>query len=357
MIKLSPDEFSDRIRGRLAACRTLFSVQYAFTYRCNVACVHCYAEGADAGAPPELTVDEVRGLFRQFVEAGCLHCTVTGGEPLVRPDFEALWTIIAEQGIRRLLFTNATLVTPRTAGFLKDMPPDWIEVTILGADAATHDALTRVRGSFEAALAGIRTLEKAGLRVRVKTIAMRGNMHQLGAIRQLAQTLGDGSFRMDGQLMGALKGAIDMDALRIPPGELAELEVAHGSGSLETWCRSVERLAGFERKTLYVCGAARSSAYLSPWGDLHPCVSAVHVAHSLRRMTVADAWSRLHDDVCNRPLPADHPCTGCDSFAFCQNCPAAARLDAGDELGISASRCALAKARGKVYNNKSYKTE
>lgn len=350
MIKLSPDDFSEMMKSRLAACRTLFSVQYAITYRCNVSCVHCYAEGADTGVPPELTVEEVRGLFSQFAAAGCLHCTVTGGEPLVRPDFEALWTAIAEQGIRRLLFTNATLVSEQKAAFLKSLPPDWIEVTLLGADAAVHDALTRVPGSFEAALAGIRILEKAGLRVRVKTIAMQGNRHQIGAIRQLAQSLGDGSFRFDGQLMGAFKGTIDMDALRIPPAELAELELAYGNSAMETWCRSVDRLAGFERKSLYVCGAARSSAYLSPWGDLTPCVSSPHLAHPLRQMTVADAWSRMGDEVCNRPMPADHPCIGCASLAFCQNCPAVARLDSDDELGLSSYRCALAKAREKSYN-------
>ena len=350
MIRLSPDDFSEMMKSRLAASRTLFSVQYAITYRCNVACVHCYAEDADAGAPPELTVEDVRGWFRQFAAAGCLHCTVTGGEPLSRPDFEGLWTAIAEQGVRRLLFTNATLADARKADFLKSLPPDWIEVTILGADAATHDALTRVRGSFEAALSGIRALERAGLRVRVKTIAMRGNRHQIGAIRQLAQSLGDGSFRFDGQLMGAFKGGIDMDALRIPPAELAELELASGDSAMETWCRSVDRLAGFERKSLYGCGAARSSAYLSPWGDLTPCVSTPHLAYPLRRMTVAEAWSRMENDVCNRALPADHPCRGCPSMAFCQNCPAVARLDAGDELGLSSYRCALAKARETLYN-------
>ena len=151
--------------------------------------------------------------------------------------------------------------------------------------------------------------------------------------------------------MGSFKGGIDMDALRIPPAELAELELACGNSALETWCQAVDRLAGFERKSLYVCGAARSSAYLSPWGDLNPCVSSPHLAYPLRQMTVADAWSRMGDEVCNRPMPADHPCRGCPSMAFCQNCPAVASLDTGDELGLSSSRCALAKARQKVYHS------
>jgi radical SAM protein with 4Fe4S-binding SPASM domain len=350
MITVSPDAFADAMRRRLQEERTLYSVQYAFTYRCNVACVHCYAGAADEGAPPGLTPEEVKGLFRQFADAGCLHCTVTGGEPLVRRDFETLWTAIAEQGIRRLLFTNATLVDRRKADLLRALPPDWIEVTILGADAATHDALSCVPGSFEAALAGIHTLEKAGLRVRVKTIAMQGNVHQIGEIKRLAESLGDGSFRFDGQLMGDFRGRLDIASLRVPPERLAEIELAHGSDTGESWCAAMERLAGFHRESLYTCGAARSSAYLSPWGDLHPCVSAQHIAYPLRRLSVAEAWAKMGADVRSRRLPADHPCRDCESFSFCQNCPAVARLDTGDERGVSAPRCALAKSRAKLYN-------
>ena len=350
MIHVDIDTFSEAMTRKLRDDPVLYAVQYAFTYRCNVACVHCYAEGADRGAPPELTVEEVRDLFRKFAELGCLHCTVTGGEPLVRQDFEAIWAAIAEQGIRRLLFTNATLVDRRKADFLKQLPPDWVEVTLLGADAPTHDALTRVKGSFDATLSGIRLLEDAGLRVCVKSMVMKGNVAQIGEIRRLAQTLGDGSFRLDGLLMGAFAGGIDIEALRVPPEGLVAVEEAYGNNALESWCHEVERLGGYERTRLYSCGAARRSAYVSPWGGLQPCLSATHISHSLREMTVREAWRRLQADVAGLALPSDHACRGCTAFAFCQNCPASAYLDSGDEQSVSAYRCAVAKAREKRYN-------
>ena len=351
MITVDPDAFAEDIAQKLRQSPALHSVQYALTYRCNVACVHCYAEGAQEDSPPILAVAEVRDFFRQFAEAGCLHCTVTGGEPLLCPDFEARWTAIAEQGIRRLLFTNATCVDDRAAAFLRDIPPDWVEVTLLGADAATHDALTRHPGSFAAALAGIRRLERAGVRVRVKTMVMRANAGQIGAIRALAATLGDGSFRLDGQLMGDFRGRLDIASLRVSPEELVELEYAFGENTAEAWCHEVNRLAGFKRERLYACGAARTAAYLSPWGDLHPCLSAEHCSISLRQMPVRDAWTRLKETVCRRPFAEDHPCRDCSAVVFCQNCPAVAQLDVGDENGISPFRCALAKARAIRYNS------
>lgn len=350
MIHVDIDTFSETMTRKLRDEPVLYAVQYALTYRCNVACVHCYAEGADRGAPPELAPEEVRYLFRQFAELGCLHCTVTGGEPLVRPDFDSIWSAIAEQGVRRLLFTNATLVDRRKADFLKQLPPDWVEVTLLGADAPTHDALTRVKGSFEATLAGVRLLEDAGLRVCIKSVVMKGNVEQIGEIRRLAQTLGDGSFRLDGLLMGAFAGGIDVEALRVPPERLVEVEEAYGNDAMESWCHEVDRLSGFERTRLYSCGAARRSAYLSPWGGLQPCLSAAHISHSLRGTTVHEAWRRLQADVSDRALPTDHACRGCTAFAFCQNCPAAACLDSGEERGVSNYRCAVAKAREKRYN-------
>lgn len=351
MIRIDSDEFFERLIPGISKSGDLSSIQYALTYRCNVACVHCYAEGAGKDAPAELGVPEVRRYFEQFAQAGCLNCTITGGEPFVRSDFEEIWTAIAEQGIRRILFTNATLVDERKAAFLKEMPPDWVEVTILGADSATHDALMRRHGSFDAAIAGIRTLEKAGLRVRVKTIVMRGNASQIGAIKRLASTLGDGSFRLDGQLMGAFMGHIDMDSLRVPPKLLAEIEETHGDSGPEAWGHEKKRLAGFQRKMLYSCGAAKRSAYLSPWGDLHPCLTASHISQSLRGSSVGEAWLRLKEDLESRPFPENHICSGCSAFTFCQNCPPAAHLDSGDELGVSQYRCALAKEREKRYNS------
>lgn len=351
MIEVSADDFSEAMKPKLDAHPALYGVQYALTYQCNVACVHCYAKGADDDAPPELTLTEVRDFFCQFADVGCMHCTVTGGEPLVRPDFKEIWTAIAEQGIRRQLFTNATLADQRMAAFLKDLPPDWIEVTILGADAATHDALTRVRGSFEAALAGIRHLSNAGLRVRIKTIVMKDNLSQLGDIQKLAQTLGDGSFRFDGQLMGAFAGGIDMEALRVSPEELVEAEDVFGKDTSEVWCHEVKRLSDYQRTRLYGCGAGRQSVYLSPWGDLHPCLTAAHISQSLRDVSVQQAWQRLQDDIAGRAIPDDLPCIGCSAFAYCQSCPASAQLDGAGELGISSYRCAVAKAREKRYNS------
>ncbi|MGI5868801.1 MAG: radical SAM protein [Kiritimatiellia bacterium] len=355
MITLQSDDFAERMTQQVNSRPALYSVQYAVTYRCNVACVHCYAHDADVGAPPKLAMDEVRRIFREAADLGCLHCTVTGGEPLLHPEFETIWTILAELGIRRLLFTNATLATDRVAGFLRDMPPDWVEVTLLGADAATHEAITRRPGSFDAALAGIRRLERAGVRVRVKTIVMRNNAHQIGEIKALAETLGDGSFRLDGQLMGDYRGCLDIDSLRVPVEDLVRLENLHGMSTEEAWCHEETRLAGFRRDRLYACGAGRRSAYLSPWGGLHPCLSAAHIACSLREHSVSDAWRILGETLTARSFPADHPCRDCDAFVYCQNCPAAAKLDTGDERGISSYRCKLAKARQKRFSSSASK--
>lgn len=336
MITVDTDAFAESMVRRMRQHPdVLGSVTYAATYRCNLACVHCYALGADAGAPRELTVEEAARLFDQFAELGCLHCTLTGGDPLVRDDFESLWTMIAERGIRRVLFTNAVLVDARKAALLRTVPPDWVEVSIYGADAARHDAVTRVPGSFEATFAGIRLLEDAGVRVRLKTVLMVPTVDQIGAIKALARSVGDGSFRMDGQLMGAFAGGVDVEALRVAPEQLVAIEQEFGDATMERMCHEVERLRGVSRTLQYGCGAARHSAYLSPWGDLHPCLTAAHVHRSVREMPVRAALDELRREIHGRELPEGHPCRCCDAFMFCQSCPASAALDTGDPEGRS----------------------
>lgn len=68
-------------------------------------------------------------------------------------------------------------------------------------------------------------------------------------------------------------------------------------------------------------------------------------------MPVLQAWRLLKEDLAARALPEDMLCIDCSALAYCQNCPAAAKLDGAGEQGISPYRCAVAKAREKRYNS------
>jgi MoaA/NifB/PqqE/SkfB family radical SAM enzyme len=93
------------------------------TARCNLDCVHCYlvrSVNAEKSSGLELTKEEFFRIVDEIVEQGCLWLLITGGEPLLRTDFESLYLYAKKKGLFVTLFTNATLVTPGIADMLAE---------------------------------------------------------------------------------------------------------------------------------------------------------------------------------------------------------------------------------------------
>jgi MoaA/NifB/PqqE/SkfB family radical SAM enzyme len=86
------------------------------TFRCNLSCAHCYVnkKASDVAAQArELSFERLSALIDEIVDAGCLSLVLTGGEPLIRPDFPALYVHAIQRGLMVTVFTNGTLIIVR----------------------------------------------------------------------------------------------------------------------------------------------------------------------------------------------------------------------------------------------------
>jgi MoaA/NifB/PqqE/SkfB family radical SAM enzyme len=143
---------------------SLTHLDMELTERCNNNCIHCYINlpADDISAKErELTTEEIEEILKEATALGCLSVRFTGGEPLLREDFEELYVFARRLGLKVLLFTNATLITPNLADLLVRIPPlKKIEVSLYGMNKSSYEAVTRVAHSFEAAQRGIELLKK-----------------------------------------------------------------------------------------------------------------------------------------------------------------------------------------------------
>ena len=117
---------------------------FELTSRCNLGCKMCYIRtraGDRAMKASELTADQWLDLARQGVDAGMLFLLLTGGEVFLRPDFFEIYEPLTDMGLLITLFTNATLITERTADKLARRPPNRTEVTLYGATRETYEAV------------------------------------------------------------------------------------------------------------------------------------------------------------------------------------------------------------------------
>jgi len=161
-------------------------VAWETTRSCNLDCVHCRASSEKGPYPGEL--DENKGLeiLNQIAQAGKPIVILTGGEPLLRKDIFTLARHGTGLGLRMVMATNGTLITPDVTREMKESGIKRVSISIDGANASDHDRFRKVPGAFEGALRGIETLKKGGIEFQINTTVTRHNAHQIEQILKMA---------------------------------------------------------------------------------------------------------------------------------------------------------------------------
>jgi radical SAM protein with 4Fe4S-binding SPASM domain len=141
--------------------------------RCNLRCAHCYSGSADRAYPEELTTAEGGALIDDLARFGVPVILFSGGEPLMRPDILELIARARKRGVRSVLSTNGTLITPALARELKRLDLSYAGISLDGLED-THDRFRGVPGAFRRAMAGLEACREAGIKVGIRfTISRR----------------------------------------------------------------------------------------------------------------------------------------------------------------------------------------
>jgi MoaA/NifB/PqqE/SkfB family radical SAM enzyme len=291
---------------KLKARRVPLSFDLEITARCNNDCRHCYinlSAGDRAAQAQELTVAEIADLADQAVKLGALWCLITGGEPLLRPDFADIYLALKRKGLLVSVFTNATLVTEEHAWLFRKYPPRDVEVTVYGVTRETYEAVTRKPGSFDKFMRGLNTLFDTGVRVRLKTMALQSNLHEFDAIAEFCRARTKDFYRFDPQLHLRFDGNPvrneEIKAERLTPEQIVALERAD-EDRFAALCEREDKLINPEFTHigcdhLFHCGAGNGSFNVSYDGRFRLCSSlwAEGTTYDLRRGTLAEAWHEL----------------------------------------------------------------
>ena len=256
---------------------------------CNVKCVHCYVTNCEY-TDEVLSYQEVCRILDEVVEAGCTWLLFTGGEPLLRKDFVDIYTYAKKKGLLLTVFTNGTLVTPEIAHLFHDLPPRLVEISIYGATEETHDKITGVKGSFKNCLRGIKLLLDQDVRLRLKTMAMTLNVHEINAMKELAETLGV-KFRFDPILNPVLDGSREPYRYRLSPEQVVDLDKEDPERARE-WISTFETMDRNQERpdTLYICGVGRGRFHIDAFGKLQLCTIARRPEYDLRKGSFYDGW-------------------------------------------------------------------
>jgi len=350
----SVSEFIQRFGERTEARRLPLMGMLEITSRCNLRCVHCYLgpqEEQHKKRASEMSTGEVTALVDQMVEAGTLYLTITGGDPMMRPDFSQIYRHAKLRGLLVTVFCDGILVSDRIMELFRELPPSLVEVSIYGATAETYERVTRVPGSFAKFQAGLGRLRQAGLRLGLKSVLMTLNQHEMPAMEQMALDWGL-KFRFDSAIFPCLpnRGAEPLD-LRVDPAQAVAIEMANPTrrAAMATYYEKRRNVPGAPE--LYQCGAGLTSFYVDPFGDVSPCLMTTKYRYSARGVPGGFA-ARWRDDVSRirtlRPENPDHGCHTCGVRALCTGCSAFHALETGREDVKSEYVCATTQERVKA---------
>jgi MoaA/NifB/PqqE/SkfB family radical SAM enzyme len=263
------------------------SAQFEITYRCNHLCTFCY--NSPNGAR-ELTTPQIFDALRKIADFGVLYLTITGGEALCHKDFFKIADEARRLGMVLRIYSNGYLLADKAmVRKVKALHPMEVEISLHGATAETHEALTRIKGSFQKTLTGVRNLREAGIKVQLKTPITKLNQGELYQIRDIGESLG-AYVLFDAVITPKDDGSQDPLALRADDAYLtrywSEDYLALHGGRLPpktNHCASDRVEAN--------CGTGRSGFTIDPYGNILPCVAFRRkVANILEIGSLEEIW-------------------------------------------------------------------
>jgi AdoMet-dependent heme synthase len=154
-------------------------VAWEITRSCNLACAHCRASAVNSKYPDELTtmecfrvIDEIREIARPIL-------ILTGGEPLARADVCEIGKYAIERGLRVVMGTNGTLITPESASSLKEIPLSRVAISLDFPTAELQDKFRGQAGAFDAAINGLKQAREAGIEIQINSTITKLNVAYL----------------------------------------------------------------------------------------------------------------------------------------------------------------------------------
>ncbi len=171
--------------------RVPFTVIWEVTRACDLRCAHCRADAHPWRNPGELSTAEGMRLLDQIRDLGSPVLVFTGGDPLKRPDLDALIAHGARRGLSMAVTPSGTpLLTADAVRRLADGGVRRLALSLDGPTPALHDGFRRQPGSFAATIAGLQHARTCGVPVQINTTVTRHNLDALPAIAERVAELG-----------------------------------------------------------------------------------------------------------------------------------------------------------------------
>lgn len=332
---------------------------FELTVRCNLHCKMCLFRHDDSENEEimqnELSATQWIDMARQAAEAGTGSLLITGGEPMLRPDFCEIWEGIYKIGFITELYTNATLVNDQIMETLRKFPPHKIGVTIYGASPETYEKVCGSASAFQKAIDGMHKLQEPPSKMEFRTSIIKDNFHDINAMEELIhQSFGTQYQLINARMINrAVRGACaDVDSCRLTPEDNIRLLFRRGIGYIKEKVGSDfdERYLHLQKRknespdntivprlSFFGCDAGMKQYTITWNGELLGCQLLGAFKTNALNNGLLNAWNE-YPYVIHISKP-NKKCLQCENIEFCGSCAASRYAETGDINGLPEYAC------------------
>ena len=352
--------YSDYLFAKAGANGIPLSGTFELTARCNLDCKMCYIHKRENDAlarSREWSAAQWLELAGECQKAGLLHLLLTGGEPMIRPDFKEIYTGCRRLGLMVSINSNATLIDDDMVGFLAHDPPSRINITLYGASSETYKALCGDGSAYDRVVKAILELKAAGVLVKINFSVTPYNRHDAEKIYTFAREHGlplQAATYMYPPVRACENGCFAAD--RMTPEEAAQAQMVYDRFRFteddlkKRWERQLEGIKvpdpDSECQELPTerirCRAGRSTFWLTYDGYMRPCGMMTEPTANVREVGFGAAWQAIR--TAREEIMVPSKCTSCEISHACDQCAALCYAETGSFADVPTYMCDKTRA-------------
>ena len=339
-------EYMDKVGG-------VCSVMFELTYNCSEKCIHCYNIGATRNDEEqshrynkeELVLSDYIRIIDELYDAGLVKVTLTGGDPFSKPHTWEIIDYLYKKGIVFDIFTNGQKLVNKVQK-LADYYPRLVGVSLYSGNAADHDFITRVKGSWSKSMLVIEQLSKLAVPMNIKCCVMRPNVKSYRQINGIAQKYG-AKPQFEVNITDSIEGdKCASTYLRLTPDLL---KIVLRDSNIPMYVGKEAPNYGGQPRIMdeKSCGAGDFSFCITPTGDMIPCCSFHLLLGNLKEQTITDILTQSKNLKFWRHLTLRdyEECGTHDYCDYCNLCAGNNYSEHKTPLKAAENNCYMAKQR------------
>ena len=332
-----------KIEERLVAKATLANIPIGGTFEllplCNMNCDMCFIRlnKDEMNSIGRLkSADEWLNIARQMKDEGTLFVLITGGEPLLYPEFKKLYKGLKELGMIITINTNGTLITEDIARMFGEDKPRRVNITLYGASNETYNKLCHSPKGFDQTIRGIELLLKYNIDIKLNGSIVPENQNEIQQLQDIADKYNlymkmdtymypssrerSHQFNQDSRLPAKIAAKKSIEIKRI---QKTKDEFNTYKQFMLEHCNIDET----KENSSLNCRAGKSAFWITWYGDMTPCIFMNKPSINVFKEGFHKSWEYIVQESKNLHMPSK--CLSCNKREVCQVCGASALCENG----------------------------